>query len=121
MPPRSIARLRNAGVTTACVGVLAVILIVLRQTPLLAELLGFFSNALRRMNSSPVEPEVASVVILCGAGVAVLGIVMVVAATVLQARAAQAGAGPEAEVGQGEPDAETEQEKKEDQPVGDQG
>ncbi|MGW0593104.1 hypothetical protein [Streptosporangium sp. NPDC002607] len=89
MPPRSIARLRNAGVTTICVGVLAVILIVLRQTPLLAQLLGFLSKTLRRNNSSPVEPEVASILILCGAGVVVLGIVMVVAATVLQARAAQ--------------------------------
>ncbi|WP_030926606.1 hypothetical protein [Streptosporangium amethystogenes] len=89
MPPRSIARLRNAGVTTICVGVLAVILIVLRQTPLLAQLLGFLSKTLRRNNSSPVEPEVVSIVILCGAGVMVLGIVMVVAATVLQARAAQ--------------------------------
>ncbi|MEV4250920.1 hypothetical protein AB0J63_46970 [Streptosporangium canum] len=117
MSPRSIVRLRNAGVTVICVGVLAVILIVLRQTPLL----GLFSKSLRRNTSIPVEPEVAGIVILCGAGVVVLGIVMVVAAAVLRARAAQAGAGPEAEAGQGEPDAGPEQGKREDQPVGDQG
>ncbi|MEV4382193.1 hypothetical protein [Streptosporangium sp. NPDC049644] len=106
MSPRSITGLRNAGVTTICVGVLAVTLIVLRQT----QLLGLFSKSLRRITSTPVEPEVAAIVILCGAGVVALGIAMVVAATVLRARAAQAGA--ESEAGP---------ERKEDQPVGDQG
>ncbi|MFD0888439.1 hypothetical protein ACFQ08_28225 [Streptosporangium algeriense] len=97
--------LRNAGVITICVGVLTIVLIVLRQT----QLLGLFSRSLRRVTSTPVEFEVAGIVILCGAGVVVLGIVMVVAAAMLRARA-QAGAGP---------DVETEQGEQQDQPVGD--
>ncbi|MFF4419141.1 hypothetical protein ACFYY8_41975 [Streptosporangium sp. NPDC001559] len=98
-------RLRNAGVVTICVGVLAVILIVLRQT----QVLGFFSKSLRRATSTPVEFEVAGILVPCGAGVVVLGIVMVVVAAALQARA---GAGPDAGMEQGE---------REGQPVGDKG
>ncbi|GAA2858379.1 hypothetical protein GCM10010517_16820 [Streptosporangium fragile] len=85
--------------TTICVGILCIILIVLRQLPglsLLLRALGLSKSA-RYGSSSPVEPEVANIVILCGAGIAVLGVVMLVTAMVLRARVARAGAGPEGE------------------------